>query len=97
MSRIAGRRPKASGQISTPGWAPLTGWMKAASHTPSGVRIETAVSSTAIVARAGRAVAAQPAATDAATKPRRDRSGWDSAVRSGRSEVMASIRVPRRR
>ena len=39
MSRIAGRRPNASAQISTPGWEPVVGWMNAASQVPSGVLI----------------------------------------------------------
>ena len=46
MSRIAGRRPNASGQISTPACAPVAGWMKTASHVPSGVLMSTFFSTT---------------------------------------------------
>ena len=75
MSRIAGRRPKASGQISTPAWAPAVGWKKAASQLPSGVLIDTSVSVTAgSAAPEGRPAAVKPLATEAATKWRRVRS-----------------------
>ena len=75
MSRIEGRRPNASGQISTPGWEPVFGWMNAASQVPSGVLISTLVSTTSRpAAAADSAVAARPAVTERATKSRRARS-----------------------
>src|ERR1700683_126499 len=80
MSRIGGRRPKASVPITTPGWDPPVGWMNAASHTPSGVLISTSVSVTVMAADAELAVeAARPAATDMAMKSRRERSLEDSS------------------
>src|ERR1700733_1680998 len=60
---MEGRKPKASGQIRTPGWEPPAGWMKAASQVPSGVLISTSVSTTDAAAEAEPATA-KPAATD---------------------------------
>ena len=73
MSRIAGRRPKASGQMMTAACLPVAGWKYAASQAPSGVLMVTFFSTTggpAGIAAAGSAVAA----TDKATKLRRRRS-----------------------
>src|SRR5438552_12931585 len=70
-----GRSPNASGQISTPGCVPVAGWMKAALQMPSGVLIETSLSTTGSAASAGTAPLAMPAATTVnATNSRRDRS-----------------------
>ena len=75
MLRIAGRSPKASVQISTPGCEPVGGWKNAASHVPSGVLIVTSVSTTGGAApNAEPAAAARPAVTDNAMKSRRERS-----------------------
>jgi hypothetical protein len=74
MSRIAGRRPKASGQMMTAGCVPVVGWLNAASHVPSGVLISTIVSTTGIAAALGTPAATTPAASPIATKLRRDRS-----------------------
>src|SRR5919202_3361888 len=71
MSRIDGRKPNASGQITTAGCAPLAGWMNAASHVPSGVLISTFVSVTCCAETSAPAAAANPAATVDFTKPLR--------------------------
>src|SRR5580700_6482009 len=73
MSRIDGRKPNASVQIKTPGYAPVFGWMKAASHVPSGVFTETLDSTTGSpAADADPTAATRPAATDMAMKSRRE-------------------------
>src|ERR1700730_1308463 len=73
MSRITGRSPNASAQISTPGCDPSVGWMKAASQVPSGVLIMTSVSTTGNAAADAELVAAiRPAATDTTMKSRRE-------------------------
>src|SRR5690242_15759532 len=97
MSRIAGRRPNASGQISTAGCAPVAGWMKAASQVPSAVLIVT--SSVTTARPAADAVAAElprPAATDKATKSRREKSVTASPKAAGftvRSILQAPVVV----
>src|SRR5579871_2814584 len=68
---MEGRNPKASGQMSTPAWAPFLGRMNAASQVPSGVLISTSVSTTASAPAAFPAAAVKPAVTDSATKSRR--------------------------
>src|SRR5258706_5613280 len=94
MSRIAGRSRKASGQITTAGWEPVVGWMKAASQVPSGVFTSTLVSTTGNSAADTEPVAAaRPAASDIATKSRRDRSLCDPLFSSWSrfSSVMVSL------
>src|SRR3984893_6652537 len=73
ISRIDGRKPNASVQIKTPGYAPVFGWMKAASHVPSWVFTETLDSTTGSPAADAEPTAAtRPAATDMAMKSRRE-------------------------
>src|ERR1700693_5146536 len=94
MSRIAGLKPNASGQISTPGYDPVDGWMNAASHVPSGVLIVTSVSTTGCAAaNVEPAAAASPPATDNAMKSRRERSGTAlcSFSESCLSSIVASL------
>jgi hypothetical protein len=83
MSIMEVRRPNASGQIITAGCDPLVGWMNAASQVPSGVVTETFDTSTGMSAAEtswSLAAAARPAASDSATKSRRDRSFFSSAM-----------------
>src|SRR3954464_1395053 len=100
MSRIDGRRPKASGQTITAGYAPVAGWMNAASQVPSGVLISTFSSTTGSpAADALPAAIASPAATDIVTKSRRERSLDDagSLPSSGlcaRSSGLSAITPP---
>src|SRR6202163_79988 len=89
MSRIAGRKPNASVQISTPGCEPGGGWMNAASHVPSGVLIVTSVSTTGCAGNAEPAAAARPAATDNAMKSRRE--GSATALCSFSESCLSSI------
>src|SRR4051812_21927885 len=61
MSRMDCRSPKASGQMMTAAWAPVAGWMNAASQVPSGVLMSTFFSTTCCCASVVT-VAASPAA-----------------------------------
>src|SRR6185295_16844571 len=94
MSRIAGRRPAASGQTTTAGCFPVAGWKNAASQLPSAVLISTSRSLTATAATAGWAAAPRPVATESATKSRRERSIGAAGV-GGRSVIVAPRRSGR--
>src|SRR5262249_45434768 len=96
MSRIDGRRPKASAQIRTPGCLPAVGWMKAASQAPSGVVTVTLLSVTGRSAPRATVVvaAATPAARDSATKSRREKSSaFESCLENCRSSFINPPRV----
>ena len=82
ISRIDGRSPNASGQMSTAGCAPVVGWMKAASHMPSGVVTVTFVSTTGTAAAAEPAASPSPAASDNVTKSLRETSADDGVFGS---------------
>ena len=71
MSRIAGRRPNASGQMMTAGCEPVAGWMKAASQVAVRRLDLTLVSTTDSAANPVLAATASPATT-VVTNSRRD-------------------------
>src|ERR1700719_1765362 len=79
LLRIDGRKPNASVQIKTPGYAPVFGWMKAASHVPSGVFTETLDSTTG-------SPAADPELTGATRPP-----GTDMAMKSLRGDPLVFL------
>jgi hypothetical protein len=67
---MEGRNPKASVQISTPGWAPVSGWMKAALQVPSGVSISTLFS-----------ITSRPVPVMAALSPEKSLARFDGGLR----------------
>ncbi len=98
MSTSAGRRPNASAQMITPGCDPVVGWTNTASHDPSGVVTVTFSFVTGSAAADTRVSAAaampMPAAIESATKSRRDRSFFSSAIMFLLDQILLDLPPP---